>query len=215
MADKKRDFPDELIFLDESGVVKDGFCLEDYFYMQNLKNRKIYFNCAVSIETVSGIVMHIHQINEEDRGKDIKDRKPIILYIASNGGDVDAGFALIDAIETSKTPVYTVNISNMYSMGFLIGLAGHKRFTMKNSKFLMHDGSNCVYNSGAKAQDQMEFNRRTEERIRQYVLDNTKITQDEYDSKLRVEWYMFAEEAKELGCVDYIVGVDCDMDDIQ
>lgn len=99
-------------------------------------------------------------------------------------------------------------------MGFLIGLAGHKRFAFQNAKFLMHDGSNFVYNSGAKAQDQMEFQRRVEERIKSYILSRSKLTSDEYDGKLRVEWYLFADEAKDKGFVDYIVGKDCSIDDV-
>ena len=38
---------------------------------------------------------------------------------------------------------------------------------------------------------------------------------EEYDSKYRTEWYMFAEEAKKKGFIDYIVGDgDCDVDNI-
>lgn len=99
-------------------------------------------------------------------------------------------------------------------MGFLIGLAGHKRFATRNAKYLMHDGSNFVYNSGAKAQDQMEFNRKVEERVKQYIISRSNLTSDEYDSKLRVEWYLFADEAKEKGFVDYIIGADCDIDTV-
>lgn len=99
-------------------------------------------------------------------------------------------------------------------MGFLVGLAGHKRFAMPNAQFLMHDGANFIYNSGAKAQDQMEFNRRLERRIKNYVLNRSNLTEAEYDEKLRVEWYLFAQEAAEKGFVDYIIGVDCDIDTI-
>ena len=93
-------------------------------------------------------------------------------------------------------------------MGFLIGLAGHRRYAMHHAKFLMHDGSNFIYNSGAKAQDQMEFNKKLEERIKDYVLSRTNITSEMYDSQIRKEWYMFANEAKELGVTDYIIGED-------
>lgn len=154
------------------------------------------------------------QINREDMGVAREDRKPIILYVTSNGGDVDAGFALIDVILSSETPVYVINQGYQYSMGFLIGLAGHKRFAMPHAKFLMHDGSQFIYNSGAKAQDQMEFNKRMEERIKQYVLSRTEITSEMYDSQMRKEWYMFADEAKKLGVTDYIIGEDCTINDI-
>lgn len=99
-------------------------------------------------------------------------------------------------------------------MGFLIGLAGHKRYASQNAKFLMHDGSNLIWNSGAKAQDQMEFQKRVEQRIKQYVVAHSNVTSKEYDSKLRVEWYLFADEAKEKGFCDYILGVDCELDEV-
>ena len=99
-------------------------------------------------------------------------------------------------------------------MAFLIGLAGHKRFATSNAKFLMHDGSNFVYGSGTKVQDQMEFQKRVEGRIKDYVIARSGVTEKEYDEKLRVEWYLFADEAKEKGFVDHIIGVDCDIDEI-
>ena len=154
------------------------------------------------------------QYNREDSGIPESERKPILLYLTTNGGSVDAGFELIDVIQSSKTPVYTINLGWWYSMGSLIGMAGHKRFAMTNSKILMHDGSNFVYNSGAKAQDQMEFQKRVEDRVREYVLKNSTVSPEEYDEKLRVEWYLFADEAKEKGFIDYIVGVDCEIDEI-
>lgn len=69
--------------------------------------------------------------------------------------------------------MYTVNLGYQYSMGFLIGLAGHKRFAVPNAKFLMHDGSNFIWDSGAKAQDKMEFQKKVEARIRQYVVERS------------------------------------------
>lgn len=195
----------------EEAVVKDG-CMEELLYFKDLKQRKLFLNDEIEEYSVAEIVKHILQYNAEDKGKEPNERTPILLYVTSNGGDVDAGFKLIDAIKCSKTPVYTINLGYQYSMGFLVGLAGHKRYATENAKFLMHDGSNFVFNSGAKVQDQMEFQRRVEERIKRYILTNSKLTPEEYDSKFRIEWYLFADEAKEKGFVDYIIGVDCDID---
>ena len=201
------------IEIDIEKVIGSGM-LEDIFYFKDLKQRKLFLKCDIDQCSVSDIVKHIMQYNKEDQGIPVEERKPILLYVVSNGGVVDAGFELIDVIECSKTPVYTINTGYQYSMGLLIGLAGHKRFATKNAKYLMHDGSNFIFNSGAKAQDQMEFNRKVEERIKQYILDHTKLTSEEYDSKLRVEWYFFADMAKEKGFTDYIIGEDCDIDAI-
>lgn len=200
------------IDLDEA-LVENGL-VEEIFYLRDLKQRKLFLNADIDQFTVADAVKHIMQFNKEDVGIEVGKRAPIILYVTSNGGAVDAGFELIDIILNSKTPVYTVNLGYQYSMGFLIGLAGHKRFATRNAKFLMHDGSNFVFGSGTKVQDQMEFQKRVEARIKDYILSRSKLTSEEYDNKLRVEWYLFADEAKEKGFTDYIIGVDCEIDDM-
>lgn len=202
------------ITFDTRDVLMEAGMINELFYLQDLQQRKLFLNMDIDQFSVADIIKHIMQYNAEDKGVDPKKRKPILLYITSNGGDVDAGFALIDVIKASKTPVYTINLGFQYSMGFFIGLAGHKRFAAKNAKFLMHDGSNFVYNSGAKAQDQMEFQRKVEERIKQYVLDNSILTEEEYNGKLRVEWYMFADEALKYHFTDYIIGEGSEIDEI-
>ena len=212
MQNNRRGFHD--IGIEFESIMLESGMVEDLFHLQDLRNRKLYLNDGISQASVAEIVKSILRYNEDDKGIAPEERKPILLYIVSEGGEVDSGFELIDAIQFSKTPVYTINLGYQYSMGFLIGLAGHKRYAAKNAKFLMHDGSNFVYNSGAKAQDQMRFNSRVEERVKEYILSRGNLTSDEYDAKLRVEWYMFADEAKERGFVDYIIGVDCEIDEV-
>lgn len=187
---------------------KEYSSVDDMFYLKDLKQRKLFLRDEINAFTVESIIKHILQINREDFGFTYKERKPILLYISSNGGDVSAGFELIDVILNSKTPVYTVNLGNQYSMSFLIGLAGHKRFATEHSTFLSHDGSNMVYGTGNKVQDQMDFQKKVEERIKEYVTKRTNITTEMYQEKARTEWYMYADEAKELGIVDYIIGKD-------
>lgn len=202
------------IEFDFEGIIADAGMVDEAFYLQDLKQRKLFLMDGISQDTVSNIVKHIMQFNCEDKGIPYENRKPILLYVVSNGGEVDSGYELIDVIQSSKTPVYTINLGYQYSMGFLIGLAGHKRYATKNAKFLHHDGSNYVYDSGAKVQDRIRFDARVEERTKDYVLSRSNLSSEEYDAKFRVEWYMFADEAKERGFVDCIIGEDCDIDDI-
>lgn len=210
---QKESYYDIEVEFDELKAV-EGVGIMEVLYVKDLKQRKLYLNENITQATVEDVVRHILQFNKEDQGIPPEERKPILLYLSSNGGDVDSGFSVVDTILASKTPVYTINLGYQYSMGFLIGLAGHKRFAHKSAKFLMHDGTNFVWDSGAKAQDRMEFNKKLEERIKQYVLSRSTVTEEEYDSKYRVEWYMFADEAKGNGFVDYIIGEDCDIDAI-
>lgn len=200
--------------IDIGSVVEENGLVQDSFYLNDLKQRKLFLYDDVCQEIVSELVRHIIQYNRIDAELSVEDRQPIYLYIACNGGELEPGFMLIDVIRSSKTPVYTVNMGYAYSMGFLIGLAGHKRFALPHATYLMHDGSYSTYDSGAKAQDRLIFDKLMMERIKDFVLERSHLTEDEYDSKLRVEWYMFNEEAKEKGFIEYIVGKDCEIDAI-
>ena len=200
MSTKDNDYYDIEVGTEEV-LISNGM-IEEVFYLRDLQQRKLFLNADIDQFSVADSVKHIMQINKEDKGLEIEKRKPILLYITSNGGDVDSGFELIDVIMSSKTPVYTINLGYQYSMGFLIGLAGHKRYATR------------IINSGTKAKDQMEFQSDIESRVKDYVISRTKVTNEEYDKHMRQEWYLFADEAKDYGMVDYIIGIDCDIDEI-
>jgi len=191
-----------------------NYYMADKFQMEDLAQRKLYINGEIDETIIDDYIYFILKWNKEDKEKSVSERQPILLYCSSCGGSVDDGFALIDVILQSKTPVYTINLSYWYSMGFMIGIAGHKRFATENAKFLMHDGQNFVWNSSSKVKDQMKFQEQVEQRIKDYILSRSKLSSKEYDDKLRVEWYLFGDQAKEKGFCDYVVGKDCDLDEI-
>ncbi len=187
----------------------------DEFEVTDLKERRLFINGEIDSCIIDSIVYHILRYNREDKGLKIEDRKPIYLFLNSNGGSVVDGYGVIDVILTSKTPVYTINQASCFSMGFLIFLAGEKRYAMPRSEFLMHDGSTFSWDSTAKVKDRMEFETGQLEQVtKQYILDRTTIDDKLYDEKYRVEWYMLPEEAKKVGVCTDIVGTDCDLDDI-
>lgn len=187
----------------------------DEFEVNDLKERRLFINDEIDSCIIDSIVYHILRYNKEDKGLAIKDRKPIYLFLNSNGGSVVDGYGVIDVMTTSKTPIYTINQASCFSMGFLIFLAGQKRYAMPRSEFLMHDGSTFSWDSMAKAKDRMEFEAvQLEQVTKQYILNRTKIDEKLYDEKYRVEWYMLPEEAKRLGVCTDIIGIDCDIDDI-
>lgn len=187
----------------------------DVYEMEDLEERRLYINDIIDSEVVDTIVYHIMRYNREDKRLDIQERKPIILYINSNGGSVPDGYAVIDVIVNSITPVYTVNQGYCYSMGFLIFLAGHKRFCMPSATFLMHDGSTMAWDSTAKMKDRMDFEtKQVEEYMKKYIMSRTSIDEKLYDEKYRVEWYFYPTEAKKNGVLDYIVGEDCTINEI-
>ena len=156
--------------------------------------------------TAANVIEDIMEYNREDFGVPVENRKPVVIYINSPGGSVTDGFAIIAAIKASKTPIYTVNVGRWCSMAFLIGIAGHKRFSLPNMTFLLHDGTAFVAGSANKVQDRARFDMRYEkEVVRPHVLQHTRILKKEYKQKLREEFYMLPDDALRYGVIDEVV----------
>ena len=185
--------------------------------MQEIDDRRLYLygdimpvvnDCSTYADAsiASMLVEEILNINRLDEGFPVEEREPIRLYINSPGGEPTEGFALIAAIELSKTPIYTINIGQWSSMAFLVGIAGHKRFSLPYVSFLMHDGSIFLYGSANKVKDRVAFEDRIEEKVvKPYVLKHSKMDEATYDKLDRKEFYMLPEEALEYGFIDEII----------
>lgn len=198
-----------------------GLDLDQYKNLIDVSERRLYLYGAInqidedeysSISNTGFVVERILDYNREDRDLPVENRKPILLYINSPGGDVVEGFALVGTIECSKTPIYTVNIGQWSSMSFLIGITGKKRFTLPYTTFLLHDGSSFAFGSSSKVQDRVKFEEKFEKTIiKPHVLKHSKMNSEEYDRFSRVELYMIPDDAMQYGFVDKIV---TDLDEI-
>lgn len=201
----------------KTGEIKENFTYtyEDKFSFEDTQNRTLFLNTDVDEFIVNDIVYHILRYNRLDKGIPYEERKPIVVYINSPGGVVTDGYTLIDTILNSKTPVYTVNLGIAYSMGFLIYIAGHKRYSMPSATYLCHDGSSMAWDSMSKLKDRVEFETgQMEKHTQEYIISRTKITKEQYLENYRKEWYFYPDEAKKLGVVMYIIGEDCDIDEV-
>lgn len=159
-----------------------------------------------SISRTSMLVRQIMAINDEDKNVKPEDRKPIVLYINSPGGTLTEGFPLVAVIEQSKTPVYTVNMGEWCSMAFLIGISGHKRFSLPYATFLMHEASGFSMGKISSMEEKIDFDRKFGEKaIKPLVLRHGNMLEKEYDLIAKKEFYMLPEEALEYGFIDEIV----------
>lgn len=86
-----------------------NICYTDIYDMEELDNRRLYINNDIDNEIIDTIVYHILRFNRIDKDKKPEERKPILLYINSPGGDVYSGYGLISAMQDSITPIYTIN----------------------------------------------------------------------------------------------------------
>jgi ATP-dependent Clp protease protease subunit len=180
----------------------------------NLENRVLVLNEDINESLLENYILHILKWNREDRDIPVEKRKTITIYINSPGGSSFDGFSLVDVIMSSTTKIRGVCFGLAASMGYHILLACHERVAFKNSILLQHDGEITVSNTSSKAKDTMKFFDSMEKRTKEYVLSRTTMTEEFYDRVYEQEYWMYAQEAKTLGCIDKIIGEDIELIDI-
>jgi len=192
-----------------------NYSYEDSFIMEDVHFRHLYLNSEVDENIVNNIIYHIIRYNVLDKELPVDQRQPIKLYINSPGGNMTDGFALVDAISVSKTPVHTINIGLAASAACYIYMAGKRRFAMPRSEFLLHEAFVGELGHLSKIEDSVSFmTNEIGDMIREFVLSHSAISKDCYDSRRRTEWYMLPGKAQEYGIVDIIIGKDCSIDAI-
>ena len=182
---------------------------------ENLANRVLIFNDEVNDSLIENYILYILKWNREDRDIEPFKRKKITIILNSPGGDCFIGFGgMVNCIEQSKTPIVAVGMGLVASMAFNIYITCKERYAFKDTILLMHDGQQAAQSSGGKFKDIARFFENMDNRTKQHVLKNTKITEEFYEEHQDREFYIYADEAKDLGCVDKIIGIDCDLDEI-
>lgn len=173
-------------------------------YYKMYSKRELVWNGDIDDDTLE-ISLAIRKWNAEDKGIDPGKRKPIKIFINSDGGSVDAVLNVIDLIKLSKTPVVTIGMGKVYSAGGLLLMAGHKRYVFKHTSCLIHDGSSGAVGSIGKLIDNLKFTEKLEAVMKEYILSHTKITEQMYNENYRRDWFMFSDEMLELGVADEVI----------
>ena len=175
----------------------------------NPMERKLYLKELVDEKSVMPLIESIHKINDDDAEKEKEyngwEREPIQLYIYTYGGVCYAGFALIDAIRASKTPVHTIVLGTAMSMGIFIFNAGHKRLIGEHATLMYHDVSLHLDNEmteGIKIElaEGLRLQKMGIQFLTEYSLVEESVINDYINRK--ADWFIPAEEAVRLKIAD-------------
>ena len=86
-----------------------NFGYADKFDIEDIEaNRHLYLNSKIDEMAIGQIAYHILRYNRLDKDVPVEERKPIVLYINSPGGDMVSGYGVVDAILMSQTPEMSV-----------------------------------------------------------------------------------------------------------
>lgn len=186
-----------------------GYMLFDKIFLENLKERRIIVNGEIDATLLETVCMQIMKFNiEDDKANiDVEDRKPIEIHLNSGGGSVYDGYAVINSILTSKTPVHTYNSGYVMSMAFGIFLAGEKRFTYPYSNFMYHEISTTSWGKNQEIERVTIENKRLQKMYDGLVTGRTGIEQKKLEKlkKSLVDWFFDSTEALSLNVATDLV----------
>ena len=185
---------------------KTQYDFVDIVDLSNALNRGLHLGDIDNsiADSMDAYIRFFNRLDDEEKIP-IEEREPIKIYIDSGGGDLMGTLTIIDAIKNSKTPVWTINIGQAYSGGFFIFMTGHKRLSYKNASFLFHEGSTGTHGDANKFNNWADFYKKVLKKLKELVLEHTKITEEEYEKHVKDDWWLFADEAIEYGICDEII----------
>lgn len=170
------------------------------------KNRLIFIDYDIDDTLLREVGRQIIEYNRADKDKTVKDRTPIVILINSGGGCLDSTYATIAIMETSKTPIVTVNMNCAYSAAGLILMAGHKRYCMPRSQVLIHSGSaQGISGNYEDIQESTKSYKKMVEEMREFIISKTKVDKALMKKNQSRDWYLQTSEQIDLGVVDEMI----------
>ena len=185
-----------------------GFDPAMYQYFNQLINhRTIIFNCDVQEDIIEKVYLPLRDFEQDDS------MEPVTIIMNSSGGSVSDGFFLAHYISQYSKPLDIIVPGYACSMAAVILAGGGKNENVIRSCFpcsyaLIHDGYVALAAQETKtANDIMAFNDNVDKQIREFFITNTNITEEQYESKSRHQWFLNSQEMLDLGLIDRIYGL--------
>ena len=172
-------------------------------YSMLLKERIVYLGTPINDMVSNLIVAQLLYLEREDPDKDIN------LYVNSPGGVITSGLAIYDTMQLIKPDVSTICVGMAASMGTVLLCAGAKgkRFALPNSTIHMHQALGGAQGQAADIEIAAREILRMQDKIRTILSTHTGQPYEKVARDSDRDFYLPAEEAKEYGLVDEVLGV--------
>lgn len=184
-------------------VEKDGQHERSYdIYSRLLKDRIIFLGTAINDDVANVVIAQLLYLQSVDA------TKPISMYINSPGGSVTAGLAIYDTMNFVKPPVHTYCMGQACSMGSLLLTAGEKgsRFALPYARVMIHQVLGGTQGQATDVQIQANEMLRMKKELTQILAHHSGQKYNKVLADCERDHYLSAEEAKEYGLIDEVLG---------
>ncbi|MFA6531890.1 MAG: ATP-dependent Clp endopeptidase proteolytic subunit ClpP [Patescibacteria group bacterium] len=170
-------------------------------YSRLLKDRVIFLGGAIDDAVANVVIAQLLFLEAEDPDKDIQ------MYINSPGGEVYSGMAIFDTMQYIKPQVSTICVGLAASMASFLLAAGaeNKRFSLPNSRILIHQPMGGVQGQAADIKIQAEEILKIREEMNKILAKTTGQPLEKIEKDTDRDFYMNPEEAKKYGLIDKVL----------
>lgn len=171
-------------------------------YSRLLDDNIIMLDGEVTDESASLCVAQLLYLSAKDDAKDIN------MYINSPGGSVSAGLAIIDTMNLIPNDVNTIATGLAASMGAMILLSGTKgkRNTLPHAEVMIHQPLGGAQGQATDIAIRANHILRTRETLYSMMSNATGKDIDEIAEACERDNFLTAEEARDFGLIDHIIG---------
>jgi len=133
--------------------------------------------------------------------------EPIKVFIDSQGGDADSGFAILDMIRFVNPDVYTLGMGLVASAGaiILLGARQEHRFGLPNSHYLVHQPLSGVQGVATEIEIFAEEIDKMRTKINKLIANETGQDIEQVRKDTDRDYWMSPEEAKDYGLISKVV----------
>ena len=162
-------------------------------------------------EKIAELIHALLVLNEINKLSPDEQKKPIEFYISTYGGNADDMFGMYDIMRNIKdtSEIHTIGLGKVMSAGVLLLAAGTKgkRKIGKNCRVMIHSVMGGNHGSLHNMLNEMEAIEQLQDMYCDALIENTKLTKTKLKNMIerKVNVYLSAEEAVELGIADEII----------
>jgi ATP-dependent Clp protease protease subunit len=165
----------------------------------------LYFYTDVTQESCLDLNRKINELNKELLKISIEydcPPPPIFLHINSMGGDLLAGFSVIDTIKNSRVPIVSIIEGNAASAATMISMVCHKRYITEHSFMLIHQLSSSCSGKFHEIQDDFQNDTKFMDLLYTLYKQHTTMTDKKIKTVLLRDIWWSSDECMENGLVD-------------
>ena len=180
----------------------------DILAQKLMKSRTIVIADEITKRLAQRVIAQLLILEQESPKEDIK------MFINSPGGDADAGFAIYDMMRFVKPKVKAIcaGVAASAAVIILIGAKKEYRFSLENSRILIHQPSTGVHGTASDIQIEASEILKCREKINKLIAVETGQKVEKVENDTKRNYWMSAEEGIKYGLISKIVKT---LDDIK